>query len=91
MSFTGDGITTTALVLLVAAREGSAGVGVLLLANALPRLAGPLAGVLADRVQTRRLMMSCELTSAAVIGLMAVTVPPLPVIAALVAVAASGS
>jgi MFS family permease len=61
VSFVGDGIATTALVLLVAPRDGPAGVGVLLLANALPKLGGPLAGVLADRVQTRRLMRWCEL------------------------------
>lgn len=88
VSFTGDGITTTALVLLVAPREGPSGVSVLLLANALPRLAGPLAGVLADRVETRRLMMSCELASAVIIGLAAAALPPLPVLAGLVAVAA---
>lgn len=59
----------------------------LLLANALPRLAGPLAGVLADRVQTRRLMMSCELASAVVVGLTAAILPPLPVLTGLVAAA----
>ncbi len=61
--------------------------GLLLFANALPRLGGPLAGVLCDRVQTRRLMMRCELASALVIGLLAVTLPPLPVLITLVAVA----
>jgi MFS family permease len=87
VSFVGDGITTTALVLLVAPRDGPAGVGLMLFANALPRLGGPLAGVLSDRVQTRRLMMRCELASALVIGLTAVTLPPLPVLIGLVAVA----
>ncbi|WP_146073559.1 MFS transporter [Amycolatopsis sp. CA-126428] len=87
VSFVGDGITTTALVLLVAPRDGPTGVGLLLAANALPRLGGPLAGVLADRVRTRRLMMRCELASALVIGLTASTLPPLPVLIALVAVA----
>jgi MFS family permease len=86
VSFVGDGIATTVLVLLVAPWNGPAGVGVLLLANALPRLGGPLAGVLADRVRTRRLMVSCELASALVIGLIAVTLPPLPVLIGLVAV-----
>jgi MFS family permease len=87
VSFTGDGITTTMLVLLAAGRDGSVGVGLLLLANALPRLGGPLAGVLADRVETRRLMMTCELGSAVVIGLVAVTLPSLPVLAALIVAA----
>lgn len=87
VSFVGDGITVTMLVLLVAPRDGSAGVGMLLLASALPRLGGPLAGVLADRIRTRRLLMTCELASALVIGVIAVTLPPLPVLVALVAVA----
>jgi MFS family permease len=87
VSFVGDGITVTALVLLVAARDGSAGVGLLLLANALPRLGGPLAGVLTDRLQTRRLMMVCELASALVVAVIAAALPPLPVLIPLVAVA----
>jgi MFS family permease len=87
VSFVGDGITTTVLVLLAARQSGPAGVSLLLLANALPRLGGPLAGVLADRLETRRLMMSCELASAVVVGLIAITLPPLPVLAALVGIA----
>jgi MFS family permease len=89
VSSAGDGIATTALVLLVAPRDGPAGVGVLLVANALPRLGGPLAGALADRVRTRPLLVRCELASALVIGLTAVTLPPLPVLMAFVAVAAA--
>jgi MFS family permease len=87
VSFTGDGITTTVLVLLAAQQNGPGGVGLLLLANALPRLGGPLAGVLADRMPVRRLMVTCELASALVIGLIAVTLPPLPVLVVLVAAA----
>jgi MFS family permease len=44
--------------------------------------------VLADRVETRRLMMTCELGSAVVIGLIAITLPPLPVLVVLIASAA---
>ncbi|TCO64424.1 MFS transporter [Actinocrispum wychmicini] len=87
VSFVGDGITATVLVLLAAQQNGPAGVGLLLFANALPRFGGPLAGVFVDRVQTRKLMMSCELTSALVIGLVAVALPPLPVLIPLVALA----
>ncbi|MFC4946946.1 MFS transporter [Pseudonocardia sp. GCM10023141] len=87
VSFVGDGITTTVLVLLAAQRDGPAGLSLLLLANALPRLAGPLAGVLADRVPTRRLMISCELGSALVVAVIAVALPPLPVLLVLVAIA----
>jgi MFS family permease len=88
VSFVGDGISTTALVLLAAERSGPGGVGLLLLANALPRCTGPLAGVLADRVETRRLLMSCDLASALVMAAVAVTVPPLPTLLALVAMTA---
>jgi MFS family permease len=87
VSFIGDGIAMTALILLVAPRDGPEGVGMLLLANALPKLGGPLAGVLADRVQTRRLLVGCDVASALVIGVIAVTLPPLPLLIALVAVA----
>jgi MFS family permease len=89
VSFIGDGISTTSLVLLVAPRDGPTGVGVLFLASALPRLAGPLAGALSDRVQTRRLMMSCELGSAVMMALLAATLPALPLLVALVAVVES--
>ncbi|MFJ6662869.1 MFS transporter [Streptomyces sp. NPDC091383] len=87
VSFVGDGITATVLVVLAARQDGPLGVSLLLLANALPRLAGPLAGVLADRVPTRRLMTRCELASGLVIGLIAVTLPPLPVLVPLVVLA----
>jgi MFS family permease len=86
VSFVGDGITVTALVLLIAPRDGSAGVGLLLLANALPRLGGPVAGVLTDRLQTRRLLATCELASALIVAVIAATLPPLPVLIPLVAV-----
>jgi MFS family permease len=89
VSHIGDGMTTTVLVLLVAARDGTSGVGVLLLANAIPRFAGPLAGVLADRVETRRLITICEVCAAAAVGIIAVALPPLPVLVVLVAVTAS--
>ncbi|MFI1890175.1 MFS transporter [Streptomyces jumonjinensis] len=87
VSFVGDGITTTVLVVLAARQDGPVGVSLLLLANALPRLAGPLVGVLADRIPARRLMMRCELASMLVIALIAATLPPLPVLVPLVVLA----
>jgi MFS family permease len=89
VSFVGDGITTTVLTLLVAQRDGPGGVAVLLLAGTLPRFLGPLAGVLADRVETRRLMATCELASALVVAVVAVLLPPQAVLAPLVALAAA--
>jgi MFS family permease len=86
VSFVGDGIGRVALVLL-AARAGPAAVSLVLLANTVPRLLGPVAGALADRVEQRRLMAGCELGQAIVIGLVAFLLPPLVVLVPLAAVA----
>ena len=88
VSFTGDGITRTALVLLTA-RHGPAAVALVLLASTVPRFLGPMAGALADRWERRRLMRGCELGQAVAITLVAVTLPPLPVLLVLVLVAAT--
>jgi MFS family permease len=87
VSCIGDGITTATLVLLAAAQYGPTGVSLLLVANSLPRFGGPFAGALVDRVRTRRLIMWCDVASAVIIGLIALTVPPLPALLALVFVA----
>jgi MFS family permease len=86
VSFVGDGMGTVALVLL-AARAGPTAVSLVLLANTVPRLLGPLAGALADRIEQRRLMAGCELGQAIVIGLVAALLPPLVVLVPLVAAA----
>lgn len=85
VSFAGDGIGKTALV-LYAATQGAAAVSLVLLAVAIPRFLGPLAGALADRLDQRRLMAVCETGQAAVFGLLAVWLPSLPVLLALVLV-----
>lgn len=86
ISFTGDGITRTALVLLTA-RHGPAAVALVLLASTVPRFLGPVTGALADRWERRRLMRGCELGQAVLITLVAVTLPPLPVLLVLVLLA----
>ena len=58
ISFAGDGVGRTALV-LYAATHGATAVSLVLLAIALPRFLGPLAGALADRFDQRRLMAVC--------------------------------
>jgi MFS family permease len=83
VSFAGDGIGRTALV-LYAAGHGATTVSLVLLAVALPRFLGPVAGALADRFDQRRLMAVCELGQAAVFALLAVLLPPLPVLLAFV-------
>jgi MFS family permease len=57
----------------------------LLLAETLPRLLGPFAGTLADRAEGRRFMILCDLGQAALIGCVALLLPPFPVLVALVA------
>jgi MFS family permease len=86
ISFTGDGVARVALVLLVAPR-GPTDVSVVLLANTLPRLLGPVAGAVADRVDQRRLLVVCELGQGAIYAVLALTAPSLTVLLVLVAVA----
>jgi MFS family permease len=88
VSVTGDGIGRTALVLL-AAQQGATAVSLVLLAAAIPRFLGPLAGALADRVPVRRLMALCEIGQAAVFTAVAVLMPPLPVLLVLVLVSSA--
>jgi MFS family permease len=85
ISFAGDGVGRTALV-LYAAGHGAAMVSLVLLAIALPRFLGPVAGALADRLDQRRLMAVCETGQAAVFAMLAMFLPPLPVLVVLVLV-----
>lgn len=90
ISFFGDAVANVALVLYIYGRDGAGtAVGLLLLAQALPRLLGPFAGALADRVDGRRLMPACELGQALLFGAIALFLPPLPVLLGLVLAAAT--
>jgi MFS family permease len=87
-SYIGDGVASVALILLVQSRQGTGvAVGALLLAQSLPRLLGPLAGTLADRLPARRLMVGCDLGQAAIYALIAWLSLALPVLLALVSAA----
>ncbi len=87
ISYLGDSLGLVALILYVAERAGTGvAVGLLLLAGDLtPTLVSPLTGALADRVDQRRLMVACELAQAILVGAIALFLPPLPVLLALVA------
>jgi predicted MFS family arabinose efflux permease len=87
VSFAGDQIARTALLIAVFDRQGGAALGMLLLAGTLPRLLGPFLGVLADRIDQRRLMVGCDLGQAALYLTLAVAAPSLPVLLALVTAA----
>lgn len=86
VSYLGSAATVAVLPLYVYETEGDpVSVGLLALAMALPRLLGPFAGTVADRMDGRRLMILCDLGEAAFIGLMALLLPPLPILVVLVA------
>src|ERR687897_2886908 len=70
-SFLGDAVTMVALVVLVVQVTGSASaVGGALIARLLPTLASPLAGVLADRLDRRLVLVASDLARAVfVLGL----------------------
>lgn len=88
ISFIGDGVAITALVLHLESANGTGtAVGALLLAQALPHLIGPMAGVIADRTDQRRLMIGCDLGRVAVFGVAAWLLPALPGLIVLVATA----
>ena len=85
----GDAMATTALILHVQRTTGSAtAVGLLLFAQAIPPLAAPLAGVIADRFPPGRLLSVGWLTQAVLAGLVALLLPPLGALLALVFVLA---
>jgi MFS family permease len=84
ISNVGDGIAFVALVLLVQQRqETGVAVGSLLLVQSVPRFLGPVAGIVADRVDQRGLMIACDLGNAAIFAAIALFSPPFPVLLAL--------
>lgn len=87
VSHVGDGAAVMALVLYAkdAGRSGTA-VGALLLAQSIPHVAAPLAGVVADRVDRKWLMISCDLLQAAIFTAIAWWLPPLGPLLGLVVV-----
>jgi MFS family permease len=89
-SFTGDGAALVALLLYVkSTQQSGTAVGGLLLAMSLPRVIGPMAGALADRMDRRTLMVACDLGQAAVFALIALVLPPYPVLLVLVVISAT--
>jgi MFS family permease len=86
ISPTGDAMATTALILHVQRTAGTGtAVAALLFAEALPPLLSPLTGTIADRARDpRKLTAVCLLAQAAVVGIIAMTLPALALIAALV-------
>src|SRR5919206_4172570 len=68
ISFIGDAVSMVALVILVVQITGSASaVGGVLMARLLPTLASPLAGVLADRLDRRTVLVASDLARAVLV------------------------
>src|SRR5215469_2094871 len=85
----GDAMATTTLILHVQRTTGSAtAVGLLLFAQAIPPLAAPFAGVVADRFAPGRLLAVGWLAQAVLTGLLALFLPPLGALLAVVFVLA---
>lgn len=88
LSYAGSGAALTALVLYVQQTRGTGtAVAALLIAATAPRLFGPLAGSVADRVDLRGLMIGADLGQAALFALLA-SLPPFPAILVLTALIA---
>src|SRR6266480_2833546 len=85
----GDAMATTALILYLQRTTGSAtAVGLLLFAQAIPPLTAPWAGVIADRFPPARLLSAGWLVQAVLAGLLALLLPPLGALLAVVFVLA---
>jgi MFS family permease len=80
VSYLGDSLGLVALMLHVADTTGRAlAVALLLLVGDFaPALLGPLAGTLADRLDRKRVMVSCELIQGVLVAATALWLPPLP-------------
>jgi MFS family permease len=90
VSFLGDALSLVALMLYVAETAGQAlAVAMLLLAGDFaPALLGPLTGTISDRFDLKRVMVGCELIQASLLVVIALWLPSLPLLLALVALSA---
>jgi len=88
VSFLGDSLGLVALLLYVEESTGAAfAVALLLLAGDFtPGLFGAFAGAVGDRFDLRRVMVVCDVLQGGLVLAMAVALPPLPILLALVAV-----
>ena len=91
VSYAGDQIARTALLIAVFDRHGGAALGLLLIAGTAPRLLGPALGALADRFDQRRIIVVCDVAQALLYLAIAALAPPLPVLLALIAAAATAA
>jgi MFS family permease len=90
VSFVGDSVSLVALMLHVADTAGQAlAIALLLLVgDFVPSLVSPISGAISDRFDRKRVMIVCEVIQGAVLLLIAVALPALPLLLVLVAVRA---
>jgi MFS family permease len=90
VSYAGDSMGLVALMLFVAdtTGEGLAVALLLLVGDFAPALLGPLTGAVGDRFDLRKVMVAAEVVQGVVVLVIALALPPLPVLLALVAVRA---
>ncbi|GAA2693785.1 MFS transporter [Nonomuraea recticatena] len=86
ISVGGDALSLVALMLHVADTTGQAlAVSLLLLVgDFVPSLLSPIAGAISDRFDLKRVMIACELGQGVVLLLIALSLPPLPLLLVLV-------
>ncbi|WP_328847621.1 MFS transporter [Streptomyces sp. NBC_00258] len=88
ISLTGDVATTTALTVYVYDEtKSSLAISGLFVARVLPRLFGPLAGAISDRLDLRKLMVYCDIASCVVFLLIARLDPSYTMLLAMVLLA----
>ncbi|MFI9503400.1 MFS transporter [Nocardia sp. NPDC052566] len=87
VSYAGDSLSLVALMLHVAntTGQGLAVALLLLVGDFVPSLLSPLTGAISDRFDRKRVMIACELAQCALVLLIALSLPPLPLLLALVA------
>jgi MFS family permease len=87
LSFFGDSVGLIGLLLYTAQnfRTGLAVALLMIAGDFVPSLISPLAGAVSDRWDRRVVMVACELGQGAVMAVIALTLPPLPVLLLLVA------
>jgi MFS family permease len=86
ISFLGDSLGLVTLLLYVADTNGQALAVAprLLVGDFAPALLGPFTGVLSDRFDLKRVMVLCDLAQGLLVALIALTLPSLPLLLALV-------
>jgi MFS family permease len=88
LSFSGDSVGLIALLLFTAGRfrSGLAVAGLMVAGDFVPGLISPIAGAISDRWDRRTVMVSCEVVQCALVTVIALTLPSLPLLLLLVAV-----